>query len=359
MLSCGASKIAPDATYKVRFLDEYIIPENFEVEGTKVGGLSDLDYDGEDFYAIVDQPSSPRIYRFVVEVQENKIDSIRFKEVININRENPLARNKVWDSEGILFDSFKKQFILSSEGAIAKGQDPFIAEINRKGESLNFYELPKYFKANAKNGLRDNGAFEGLTKSVDEKSIWVGTELPMKRDGQTVKLYHTSSPIRITRLDRRTKKANQQFVYELDRLRKVPFLPLGMNGVSALLEYEKDQFFVVERAFSAGHRSRGLRVRLYDVDASHTTNTLTVNSLRKKVGRAITPAKKRLIFDFNKVRKNLTNKSIDNIEGMAFGPTLPNGNQSLILIADNNFSSWMPQQNQVILLELIPQKKYK
>lgn len=45
---------------------------------------------------------------------------------------------------------------------------------------------------------------------------------------------------------------------------------------------------------------------------------------------------------------------VDNLEGIAFGPKLLNGNQTLIIISDNNFSSWTRQLNQVILLELIP-----
>jgi hypothetical protein len=29
---------------------------------------------------------------------------------------------------------------------------------------------------------------------------------------------------------------------------------------------------------------------------------------------------------------------VDNLEGMAFGPDLPNGNRSLVLVSDDNFS---------------------
>ena len=36
---------------------------------------------------------------------------------------------------------------------------------------------------------------------------------------------------------------------------------------------------------------------------------------------------------------------------ITFGPDLPNGNKSLILISDNNFNSMGPQVNQVILME--------
>jgi hypothetical protein len=41
---------------------------------------------------------------------------------------------------------------------------------------------------------------------------------------------------------------------------------------------------------------------------------------------------------------------IDNIEGVTFGPRLPNGKRSLIFIADNNFNPL--EQAQVLLFEV-------
>ena len=42
---------------------------------------------------------------------------------------------------------------------------------------------------------------------------------------------------------------------------------------------------------------------------------------------------------------------IDNVEGITFGPKLANGNQSLVLITDNNFSD--KQKTQVLVFELV------
>ena len=69
-------------------------------------------------------------------------------------------------------------------------------------------------------------------------------------------------------------------------------------------------------------------------------------------GKDYIPAKKTLLLDFENYKDKLTNGSIDNIEGMTFGPTLFNGNKSLILVADNNFNNLDPQLNQFILLEI-------
>ena len=52
---------------------------------------------------------------------------------------------------------------------------------------------------------------------------------------------------------------------------------------------------------------------------------------------------------------NLAKIFTDNIEGITLGPILPNGNRSVILVSDNNFSP--TQQSQFMLLELITDKK--
>jgi hypothetical protein len=74
-----------------------------------------------------------------------------------------------------------------------------------------------------------------------------------------------------------------------------------------------------------------------------------MESLRKSTYKK---APKKLIFDFKSIKNFLTEEIIDNIEGMTFGPDLPNGKKSLILVSDDNFSSFSRQINQFILLEL-------
>jgi hypothetical protein len=43
---------------------------------------------------------------------------------------------------------------------------------------------------------------------------------------------------------------------------------------------------------------------------------------------------------------------IDNIEGVTFGPTLPNGHRTLIFVADNNFMPF--EKNQFLVFEILP-----
>jgi hypothetical protein len=219
--------------------------------------------------------------------------------------------------------------------------------VTPSGEYIKKYELPEYFRASGDQKPRNNGVFEGLAAS-GKGGYWAGMELPLEKDGSKPKLFPTKSPIRITHFDE-AGKATKQFVMQLEGITKIPWLYFAVNGLTELIEYAPNRFLVLERAFSAGHGSQGNTVRIFDVDAREATNTLEFQNLRKQ---KYTAAKKTLIFDFKSVRKDLKENIIDNIEGMTFGPVLPNGNRTLLLISDNNFNSLGRQINQVILMEL-------
>lgn len=354
LTACGGAKISNNLPFELRYLDEYLILDSLMVDGTLVGGLSDLDYDGEYFYSIVDLPSSPRIYKMAIDINGRKIDTIRFIETINIQHKTKENKTRTFDLEGLIYDGDQNQFIISSEGSIKKQRDPFIAKVDSEGNVLEFFEIPEYFKATYPKGPRNNGVFEGLDRSTDKNGFWVAMELPLEMDGPTVKIYGTKSPVRFTYYDWKTKQPTKQFAYTLDRLRKMPLLPFAVNGVSGIMEYAPDQFIIIERAYSAGHGSYGNRIMLYLADARNATNTLEITDLKSKINKSVNPAKKQLLFDFNSIKKQLSNRFADNIEGIIFGPKLSNGNQSLILISDNNFNSFTRQINQVILMEVVP-----
>lgn len=355
LVSCGAKQSTTEnADFTLHYLDEYIIPGDLKVDQLLIGGLSDLDYDGQHYYSVRDSRSAPSIHQFDIVIKNTKIDTVRFLKTITIKHDSGAAKGLKFDSEGLIYNPKTKLFTLSSEGSIANQDNPFIATIDANGELQDRYAIPDYFKATTQNGPRNNGVFEGLTESYNGKGIWVAMELPLKADGPAPKLYRTKSPVRITYYNRESKRPVHQFAYRLDRLRKVPFLPFAINGISAILEYKPQQFLVLERGFGAGNGRHGIRARLFLVDARKATNTLALKSLKGKLGQDVILAQKTLIFDFNWIQNQLPDRIIDNLEGIAFGPKLANGHQSLLIIADNNFRS--PKEiNQLILMELIPQ----
>lgn len=345
--SCGTSKKINNENVTLRYLDDYVIPSNLEIGGTKVGGLSGIEYYNGKYFLVCDHPGNPRYYIATIDINGRNINTVNISEVVELERSAEFLNGKHLDLEGIRVD--KGLIVLSSEGSIQNQKEPSIFQVTTEGDYESHFTLPNYFLPSEEQKPRNNGVFEGLAKSFDQTGFWVGMELPLVKDGSKPKLFPTKSPVRITRFNKESGEATRQFVINLEHITKIPWLYFAVNGLTELLEYAPDRFLVLERAFSAGHGTNGNTVRIFDVDASMATNTLQEINLRKTNFRT---ADKKLIFDFKPIRKTLKQQIIDNIEGMTFGPDLPNGNKTLLLISDDNFSSLGKQITQIILLEM-------
>ena len=351
LLGCGAGKPKKSASIQLRLIDDYIIPDNQFIGNEKIGGLSGIDFDGEKFYVVCDAPSKPRIYKFNIKTSSKKIDTIIFEKQIKINTSSTFLKNNRLDLESILFHPKKNTFTLSSEGAINNQISTSLFTIDDLGNYIFHYQLPSYFTAEGDQRPRHNRAFESLSHSINKNGTWVATELPLTKDGPKPKLYRTKSPVRFTYFNE-TNEATFQFSYLLEPIQKIPFLPFYLNGVTDILEIAPKEFLVLERAFSAGRGKLSYDALLFKANASKATNTLAIKRLKRK---EIISADKELIFNFKSIRKQLKHKRIDNLEGICFGPQLPNGNATIFVISDNNFNSFMNQINQVIWLEIIKQ----
>jgi len=348
--SCGTSKKLTSKNIELRYLDDYILPSDLSIDGTKVGGLSGIEYYNNNYYLVCDHPGNPRIYKSEIILIQNLIDTILISEVIKLNRTSGFLKDNTLDLEAIRIDNGSGNFVLTSEGSINANQKPSVFYADSKGDFVKNFSLPEYFTSKGIQQPRNNGVFEGLTTDFNNEGFWVGMELPLTKDGSKPKLFPTRSPIRITHYNKESGKADDQFVISLENISKIPWMYFAVNGLTELIQYAPHQFLVIERAFSAGHGSYGNTVRIFNVNAENASNTLGFKNLRKE---KYTKATKELVFDFKSVKDKLTDGIIDNVEGMTFGPDLPNGNKTLILISDNNFNSMGKQLNQVILMEVI------
>ena len=345
ILSCGVSKIDGDSTYKLIFLDEYILDENLKFHNHKVGGLSGIDYKDGKFVLISDHSSNPVIFVSDISIENQTIKSVDFIEANTINCDYI----KTFDTESIRFLPNKNQYLISAEGNIYKGQNPLIFQTNEIGSCTKFYDLPNFFNANTTDGPRQNGVFEGLTLDYKKTGFWVINELPLKRDGKPPKLYNTNSPLRLTHYQFDDINPDIQLSYDLDRLIKIPFLPFGVNGATEILQIDEEHLLILERSYSAGHKSKGNRVKIFLVNVAKGINLLNASSFKHNKDYNL---QKHLLFDSKLIKKSLEFQFIDNIEGMTFGPDLENGNKSLILVSDNNFNAFGHQINQFLLLKL-------
>jgi hypothetical protein len=94
-----------------------------------------------------------------------------------------------------------------------------------------------------------------------------------------------------------------------------------------------------------------LYIRLYLADVGDATDIAEIPALAAAQYRPMT---KRLLLDLSKLPElgSPALPKLDKIEGVSFGPDLPNGHRSLVLVSDNNFN---PHQiTQFLAFEVLP-----
>ncbi len=341
----------------IEFIDEFVIP-NQEIEGVPIGGFSGIDYKNGKWYIICDTSNPPiRYYEADISYDSNAFQNVAITKMSEIKDAdgNALAAGIV-DPESIRFDRSSGTFLYSSEGSINFDVDPALIEFSTQGNQIKSYTLPDNFKANSVDDLsgpRHNGVLEGLALSFDNKGYWVSFELPLIEDGPEPTTTDTESPVRITFFNKASAVAERQFAYELDPVAKEAALGTSfeVNGLVEILEYDENQFLAMERSFSSGYINGGNTVKIYKVDATNATNTLSIDKLSDAT---YTKATKTLLFNFETIRSQLTSSTVDNLEGITFGPKLADGSRTLVVISDNNFNSFLLQFNQLIAFKIIP-----
>jgi hypothetical protein len=135
------------------------------------------------------------------------------------------------------------------------------------------------------------------------------------------------------RYDLRTRRLDRQWVYETDPVAQPPVPPtqFSVNGVVELLPLDDEHLIAMERSFSVGAPGTGNSIKLYEVALRGATNVNGVSSLQ---GKRVRPVRKRLLLDLDDLGIPL-----DNVEGLTFGPRLPHGRRSVVLVSDNNFAA--------------------
>jgi hypothetical protein len=352
----------PTTVAGLRFFGASTLPNDMQVDGTLVGGLSGLDYDPTSgFWAFVSDDRSEhaaaRFYLGSIELKGGApevtlLKSIPFTQEDGAPFPNAKAGGTVPDPEAIRFDPDGKGLWWTSEGDRKRGLSPFVRQTKRNGVELGSLPLPPRFTVHPDQelGPRNNNAFEGLSFTPAGDALWVAMESALYQDGPAATV-DAGTVARFTKFDRAGKVLGQ-YAYPLDPIQAQSAGPGSDNGVSEILALDDDRLLVVERSgVNEGGLIWTLHIRLYEADAKDATNIADQDAL---AGDDYRPLKKRLILNLDTLPALGTAalRRIDNIEGASFGPDLPNGHRSLILVSDNNFNPL--QVTQFLAFELLP-----
>lgn len=344
MVSVAAQPAAQPGDRQVRLSGWELIgtvnfPTGYQFAGTNVGGLSSITYDAarKVFYALSDDRSQigpARFYTLTVDVSDGWLDpgDIAFVDVTVLRDETgqPYAPLSL-DPEGFVL-ARPGQLMLSSEGAtnVTPPLNPFVKRYNLNGWQTRDVPVPDKFLPDAAGtqGVRNNLALESLAVTPDRKTLYTAVEGAIVQDGPAANLGQSSNT-RILQYDLAQLRPGAEYVYVVNPVPQVPVPPTAfrVNGIVELLPLDNvGTMLAMERAFSVGV---GNTVHLYQIQTHGATDVSGYFSLPS----SFVPVTKQFILD---VRTDLGIVP-DNLEGMAFGPPLPDGRLPLVLVSDNNF----------------------
>jgi hypothetical protein len=348
----------------IRLLNVKTLPHHLSFQQTTVGGLSGIDYDprSDQYFLISDDRSSlqpARFYTAKITLDTKGIDSVMITAVTTLLQANgnpfPGANENpalTPDPEAIRYNSKTHQLIWSSEGErIATPEKlvlthPSLNIIDATGHWKKSYKLPAQLTmSREEKGPRQNGTLEGLTYADQYKTLYASLEEPLYEDGPRADLMENNPWVRFYKFNARNGKNTAQYAYRLEKVAfpPVPTTAFMVNGIPDILSLGNNQLLVIERSFSTGRLPCTVKLFLTDVSAAEDISrypSLIAHPPDK-------PLPKKLLLNMDDL-----GIYVDNVEGATLGPVLPNGHQTLLLVADDNFRA--QEQTQFFLFEIIP-----
>ncbi|CAH1670126.1 MULTISPECIES: esterase-like activity of phytase family protein [unclassified Chelatococcus] len=324
----------------LRFIGERSLPAHTDVDGTRVGGLSGLAFDGasKTWIALSDDRSEKapaRFYTLRLDYDASGFRGVTVDRAVTLLETDgkPFPIRSI-DPEALRLHPAGGALYWTSEGDATTGVDPVLRAATADGRFLREIKLPERYrvsidaKVDAKRGPRNNLAFEGLALTPDAATLIVALENALVQDGPKASLTETS-PVRVATFDVASGQAGPEWVYVTDPIRMAPAKAGGFadNGVSDILALDAETLLVMERGYSAG---KGNDIRLY---RTHRRNATDVSAIDALSGATWTPLDKALVLDLTTL-----GVALDNFEGMDFGPRLENGNRTLVIVSDDNFN---------------------
>jgi hypothetical protein len=299
-------------------------------EGTSVGGLSALTYDGRRgvYYSLVDNgpaaTSEARFYTLRIPTKGGVLGTPEILGVTTLRDASgqPFTASN-FDGEGLTLTR-RGDLLASSE------TEPSIRRFDLDGNLLEELPVPQKFRVAPAGQAQRNQTFESLALAPNGRSLFTAVEGPLAPDGRTAE---SENRIRILRYEDRGPGGFQpvdEFFY----------LTEPGQGVVEIVALSEDELLVLERGFQSGV---GNTVRVFRVSLDGAEDVSGEPSL---AAPGLEPVEKELLVDVADCPSGgattpgtQPNPLLDNYESLTLGPRLPGGRRSLLLQSDDNFSA--------------------
>lgn len=357
LISTSLFSALPASALQLKYVGETEIKFDTKFEKIAIGGISALSWNDGVLYALSDDKGGkgePRFYSFELKIDKKKVTLKPKATHFLTGLPDKDGKKAGLDPEGMARLS-SGNFLISSEGNNnAKPREmPRIFEVKPDGKWVSDITLPEKYLPEATGlqtkGIQINLAFEGLSLSPSGTSLFTSTEGALFQDVATAT--EKGEVIRLLKFDFKDSwKASKEYAYRMEPLAANDIGPQVFVGVSEILALSDDKLIVMERGVRISTaKIWSNRVTLFLADLSTATDTLPLVKLDD--GKKIVEVPKTKIIDFETDLKADRKASVENFEALAFGPVLPDGRKTLLVMTDDNFSKTQKTQLLVFAVE--------
>ncbi len=254
-----------------------------------------------------------------------------------------------FDAEGIRRLSNGRLIISDEYG-------PTICVFDGNGKCLDKFDVPDHVKAMIPNadpkreanenrsGRQPNGGIECLAITPSGKKIFAIMQRPLIQDSGPANDENSDREGQYCRILQFDSKGNLQkeFAYPLD-------YPVAC--LSEAVAFDETHLIVIERDSKTFDKSLIKRLYIADLGSASDIKRLPVLPIAGNLTNA-KPIEKELLIDFLEVSCGLKEQQVARkIEGLAFGPTLPGGERTLVVATDNDFFNEEPSRLYVFAIK--------
>ena len=260
------------------------------------------------------------------------------KTSVGINSARAASASRL-DPEGIRISAEGNVFVSDEYG-------PRLIEFSPNGKMVRELRVPEKYlidnpgltksDENPKNltGRSTNRGMEGLAISSDRTTLFGLMQSPLLQDSLRVQI--TDKP---TGLNCRlwqtsvTGDETKELMYRLEN---------EQNKLNEILAVGDDDFLVIERDGEIGALAKFKRI--YLISTKSASDISKIDRLPPiELPKGVQPVSKKLLIDLLDPKWKLAGETMpEKIEGLAFGPDLPDGRQTLLVTSDNDFEPTTP-----------------